>query len=250
MLVKVVALHGVNYRGGVMWKFGVLFSFIWLFGAVLASGAGPTELDWKNAFEKLKAPNILFSNERALENRLRMLDYAPKGSEVLVLAFVFDNGETTRRLAAHICKASLRGVKVRWLTDSKSGSMPGRMNVFDQPVNEEIFQYMSNCGAAVRIYNHYSDFFNVFGVWAAPARKYVFPSQGGATAAALNRINHRKLFWVKTPGGQACFLLGGRNLGDHYLSWHDDSFLDADIMICNHYKADQKHLPYGGYKKF
>ena len=50
----------------------------------------------------------------------------------------------------------------------------------------------------------------------------------------FNRLNHRKLFWVESQG-RSCMILGGRNLGDHYLTWdrHHDEFMDGDVLICN-----------------
>jgi phosphatidylserine/phosphatidylglycerophosphate/cardiolipin synthase-like enzyme len=55
----------------------------------------------------------------------------------------------------------------------------------------------------------------------------------------FNRLNHRKLFLVESPGGEACMFLGGRNLGDHYLAWHHDSFIDGDVLYCRHHKNSQ-----------
>ncbi len=243
---------------------GRLFSIVFatLFFSLNTASASlptnPTEADWSNAFGKFEAPHIIFKNESALRARLRMLDYAPAGSEAIVLSFVYENGETTRKLAAHICKAQQRGVKVRWMTDSKWGSLAGEENMFDHPWAEETFQYMANCGVEVRIHNHYSEFSSegVLGTVTGkiiPAKKYWTPGNGAEAAqVAVNRLDHRKLFWVKTPEGQAFYLLGGRNLGDHYLAWHSggDSFVDSDIMICNHYKQDPKSLPYATQAEF
>lgn len=53
----------------------------------------------------------------------------------------------------------------------------------------------------------------------------------------FNRLNHRKLFLVEAPSGDACMFLGGRNLGDHYLAWHHDSFIDGDVLYCRHHGA-------------
>lgn len=214
-----------------------------------APPAAPTENVWRENFSRFRAPHIIFDNKEALDNRLRMLDYAPAGSEVAILAFVVENGETVRELAAHVCRAAQRGVDVKWLTDSKSGSLPGEPNPFDHPAMEEIFQYMANCGAEVRIHNYFDEFTKIAG-FIKPANKYLFA--GDIAQIGVNRLNHRKLFWAKTPAGQACFLLGGRNLGDHYLAWHPggDSFLDSDIMICNHYQKDPSDLPYADQSEF
>ncbi len=55
----------------------------------------------------------------------------------------------------------------------------------------------------------------------------------------FNRLNHRKLFWVadKPTSGDAkgCFIMGGRNLGDHYLQETEDNFLDGDVLFCSHH---------------
>ena len=212
-----------------------------------AAHFNPSETDWTEHFAKFKAPHVLFDNKGAFKMRKLLLDYAPKGSEVAILSFVVENGEAVRSLAAHVCKAASRGVKVKWLTDSKSGSIPGAPNPFNQPVMEELFQYMANCGAEVRIHNFMSQFSQIAGR-SIPARKYLFVKD--KAQATVNRLNHRKLFWVKTPAGNSCFLLGGRNLGDHYLTWHEDSFIDADIMICNHYRKDSKYLPNGDQGNF
>ena len=230
----------------------VTLLFCMTVSALAAVPPHPSEADWQSAFGKFKAPYIIYKNDTALRTRLLMLDYAPSGSEVAILAFVFDNGETTRALAAHVCKAAQRGVKVRWLTDSKSGSVPGRKNLFEHSASEELFQYMANCGSNVRIHNHIGIIRKVAGV-VFPAKKYIWPGKKSLLPqAAVNRLNHRKLFWVRTPGGQACFLLGGRNLGDHYLAWHTggDSFIDSDIMICNHFQQDPVELPYARTDEF
>lgn len=52
-----------------------------------------------------------------------------------------------------------------------------------------------------------------------------------------NRINHRKLFLVESQG-LGCMILGGRNLGDHYLIEDKDSFLDGDLLVCRHQSAE------------
>jgi len=60
----------------------------------------------------------------------------------------------------------------------------------------------------------------------------------------FNRLNHRKLFWVSYKDDQ-CMFVGGRNLGDHYLTWgrHEEepSFMDADVLVCSqHLTADDQ----------
>lgn len=58
----------------------------------------------------------------------------------------------------------------------------------------------------------------------------------------FNRLNHRKLFLVESPGKQGCFFLGGRNLGDHYLAWHHDSFIDGDVLYCKQHDRHSADL--------
>ena len=178
-------------------------------------------------------PQLFFTNRKAFQARLFLLDQAPKGSVVKILSFLYDYGDTTKRLASHICKAEKRGVHVFLTMDSKSGSIPGKPNVFDHPKTEELYQYMANCGAEVKVHNHIKDFKTVLGK-VIPAKKYLKLK----TNSPLNRLNHRKLFWVQAPSGSACFILGGRNLGDHYLAWHNDSFIDGDILYCNHHSKN------------
>jgi phosphatidylserine/phosphatidylglycerophosphate/cardiolipin synthase-like enzyme len=58
----------------------------------------------------------------------------------------------------------------------------------------------------------------------------------------FNRLNHRKLFLVETRAGEGCMFLGGRNLGDHYLAAHHDSFLDGDVLYCRHHGEASKDV--------
>lgn len=57
-----------------------------------------------------------------------------------------------------------------------------------------------------------------------------------AEARKFNRLNHRKLFYVAFAG-RSCMMLGGRNVGDHYLTWgrHGDEWIDSDVLLCNHH---------------
>lgn len=48
-----------------------------------------------------------------------------------------------------------------------------------------------------------------------------------------NRLNHRKIFLATGKDGEGCALIGGRNLGDHYLVNSKDNFRDADVMVCH-----------------
>lgn len=48
-----------------------------------------------------------------------------------------------------------------------------------------------------------------------------------------NRLNHRKLFLVREPNGEGCAIIGGRNLGDHYLTGGAGHFHDGDVMVCS-----------------
>jgi phosphatidylserine/phosphatidylglycerophosphate/cardiolipin synthase-like enzyme len=49
-----------------------------------------------------------------------------------------------------------------------------------------------------------------------------------------NRLNHRKLFIVQDPSasGDDCAIIGGRNLGDHYLTSGPGAFRDGDVFFC------------------
>ncbi|MGZ3662565.1 MAG: phospholipase D-like domain-containing protein, partial [Bdellovibrionota bacterium] len=59
----------------------------------------------------------------------------------------------------------------------------------------------------------------------------------------FNRLNHRKLFVAESANGQAgCMILGGRNLGDHYLAGHRDAYLDGDVLLCRHHGAEQNAM--------
>lgn len=119
------------------------------------AAAEPTPATFRSFVGNIEVPEMLFDNENALESRLQFLEQAPKGAEVKILTFVFDLGESTRRLAAHVCRAAQRGVKVKLMADSKSGA-GGTLSPFRSRINSEIYQYMANCGAEVRIFNKIS----------------------------------------------------------------------------------------------
>ncbi len=196
-------------------------------------------------------PEFVQDNPRALEARVKLLDHAPNGATVKILTFVWENGKATNRLAAHMCAAAKRGVNVSFLVDSKYGSLPQNdLHFFDHPINEELYQWMVNCGVSVRIYNHidpswtervYKDRFLLGSSKSLKGLKKVVEEMidlyGKKEAIPLNRLNHRKLFFVQMPikgKPQGCMILGGRNLGDHYLDWEDDgdNFLDEDLVLC------------------
>lgn len=50
----------------------------------------------------------------------------------------------------------------------------------------------------------------------------------------FNRLNHRKLFIVEDSSqfGDDCVIIGGRNLGDNYLTDGAGSFRDGDVFFC------------------
>jgi len=48
-----------------------------------------------------------------------------------------------------------------------------------------------------------------------------------------NRLNHRKLFLVQEPNGESCAIIGGRNLGDSYLTDGPGTFRDGDVFFCS-----------------
>ncbi len=299
--------------------------------------------------EKYSHPQLFENNRDSLEARIRILENAPPESEVKVATFVFDSGESTRRLAHHLCKAAspIGGrMKVTLLANSNTGCRPGVEDCFDKSdiaqMNEEIYQYLANCGVKVLIHNFIPDDFFFVGllsktrypvlmdtkdpgflavglnynkvfrrfkksfnrhftqvpgignlgtvdvtlpfnlrdlltsslkfyrgrdmdIWkhleesmiglADPDEiKKRLPafvkeitqtdpvlSEAFKRIQVLNRINHRKLFWVKAPDdGPACFFMGGRNLGDHYLNWkkRGDQFIDGDVLYCSHHTKE------------
>jgi phosphatidylserine/phosphatidylglycerophosphate/cardiolipin synthase-like enzyme len=50
-----------------------------------------------------------------------------------------------------------------------------------------------------------------------------------------NRLAHRKLFLVQEPpgpGSESCVIIGGRNLGDNYLTSGHGSYRDGDVFFC------------------
>ncbi len=68
----------------------------------------------------------------------------------------------------------------------------------------------------------------------------------------FNRLNHRKLFWVaesEKPDAKGCAILGGRNIGDHYLREDDNNFLDADLLTCTHHEDAAGFLAHSEEKK-
>ncbi len=305
-----------------------------------------SEKTFQQYISQYSVPEFFQDNSQAFDARLKLLDEAPAGAKVKILTFVFDNGEVTRRLGRHICMAAQRGVVVEFMADSKTGDRPGEEDVFDgnvhHKINEELYQYMANCGARVYVHNHLPDFVELIGGVKAPRLsegtwagwfgdtaqtihtvkrlgsrfkkilreefKGAFNKSDGeaflasvekiilgvveakvrkqdilaeietglnelkanplwetidqkgvqeirrrvdslrarlwadsefqyaiAAIRRFNRLNHRKLFSVQLQNGEGCFFLGGRNLGDHYLANHHDSFLDADVLYCSHH---------------
>jgi phosphatidylserine/phosphatidylglycerophosphate/cardiolipin synthase-like enzyme len=65
-----------------------------------------------------------------------------------------------------------------------------------------------------------------------PAMKPVY-----AALNRYNRVQHRKIFIVENES-DGCILLGGRNLGDAYLTDVPTSFLDGDVFLCRNHGAD------------
>ncbi len=194
---------------------------------------GASEQGFSEYIRQYDMPQFLEHNDRAFQARLKLLDRAPAGSVVRVLTFTFDNGFVVRKLAAHLCQAVRRGVEVRFMADSKYGSIPGEKTIFDHELNEEVYQYMANCGVQVRIHNIVPHKM----VAGIPVPDDLIATFRKPEISPVNRLNHRKLFWVKGPSdADACLILGGRNLGDHYLEWdgRKESFLDGDVLLCRH----------------
>jgi phosphatidylserine/phosphatidylglycerophosphate/cardiolipin synthase-like enzyme len=121
-----------------------------------------TQDDFVRYIESYKTPQFFDENEKAFQARLKLLDQVPAGGTVKIMTFMFDNGIVTRTLAAHMCLATKRGVKVQFTADSKIGDRPGIDDAFDNTddhqVNEEVFQMLANCGVDVRIHNHIPNF--------------------------------------------------------------------------------------------
>lgn len=69
------------------------------------------------------------------------------------------------------------------------------------------------------------------------------------TIRRYNRINHRKLFLVD-GGADACMVLGGRNLGDHYLTDGAGAFHDGDLLLCRHQGESQAGALAGAQESF
>ncbi len=67
----------------------------------------------------------------------------------------------------------------------------------------------------------------------------------------FNRLNHRKLFLVESADrGDGCMILGGRNIGDHYLANGDTSFYDGDVMLCDHVSGEHAAMLAAANKSF
>lgn len=328
--------------------------------AAPSANAAPPALTFSTYAALYPKPAFFDHNNDAFLARLKMLDSLPKGSKAEIATLAFDNGVVTRTLARHLCRARKNGVQIDLLTDSKSGSVAGRVNAFngtdDAATQEEIYQYLANCGVRVHIHNEIQDFvialgshlpnffsdpnknghsvfplsvlFRVNAVtsklgaladWATGSSGITAKSNGlltnlrdfalnvkdvvgkgdsfptgtsaddASSAAAkataawdnlikdpiwdeatgpqlkntldllskqifadpdlaptfqsirhFNRLNHRKLFLVEAPNGAGCFFLGGRNLGDFYLTEQDTSYFDGDLLLCTHQGADAK----------
>lgn len=325
-------------------------------GFISSSAAGMTSEQFSDFVRQHGSPQFFQDNNEAFKARIQMLDNAPKGSTAKILTFHFDNGVTTRKLAAHMCAAAQRGVNVEFIADSKTGDRVGKEDAFDTSagykMNEETYQFMANCGVRVAIHNHISEFdeilghripdfpgtdlvqidqlgslkglgtrhitdilptgvklalladqfasvvieainehlpvpeqittdqkikigvavyeqfkklknneeINIFDFISQSLTLKLTPAQINQVISKVgekfrsndvlmeayqkgrefNRLNHRKLFLVQDENGEGCAFIGGRNLGDHYLSWSDDSheFVDSDILFCSHHKTE------------
>lgn len=307
--------------------------------------------DFTKQFNK---PQFIENNDDALKFRLALLDNASKGATVRVATFVFDYGDAVETLAAHMCKATRRGVHIELISDAKGGEIAGIDNAYDglpmQKKSEELLQYLTRCGVKVFIHNYntsYVNFYssllsnnftrlpNIFGVpdgsnvnviqaglrlshlrqrisevvrptldklgvrsdlsgilsdvqgvvlgvqsvgsaatdptllnnvngdilsissnyrailtdpfWsemnAAKMRAVTVAIQKAiegdpelkavrANLRVFNRLNHRKLFLVQ-DSGESCVIIGGRNLGDAYLTSKSDSYRDGDVFFCS-----------------
>ncbi len=122
---------------------------------------GQTEESFQQYIQKYNSPFIYQDNRQSFDARLKLLDQLPKGSYAKVLSFVFHNSPTTRELAAHLCAAAQRGVNVDFMVESKNGDRPGIPDLFDgdddKKINEEVYQFLANCGVNVGVHNHIPD---------------------------------------------------------------------------------------------
>ena len=99
-------------------------------------------------------------NLNAFNARIALLQTVPSGSKVKIATFHFEFGDAVQELAANVCHAISRGVLVEFVVDSKSGDRVNHVDAFnkrDQRKNEELYQYMANCGAQVYIHNSIPD---------------------------------------------------------------------------------------------
>jgi phosphatidylserine/phosphatidylglycerophosphate/cardiolipin synthase-like enzyme len=134
-------------------------------------------------------PQLFDDNDKAFNARLYILDHAPKGASVKVATFVFDYGERVQQLAAHMCKASKRGVSVELLVDSKSGDRVDQEDTFDSTDDikkaEQIYSYLATCGVSVYIHNSIQNYVTFFG-YKLPN---VFDVKNGSSVGLIKILN-------------------------------------------------------------
>ncbi|MGZ3721599.1 MAG: hypothetical protein ACXVA9_01630, partial [Bdellovibrionales bacterium] len=119
----------------------------------------------KGFTEQFKTTQFISDNAEALKFRLALLDNASPGAQVRVATFTYDYGKATQALAAHMCSAVSRGVKVEMIVDSKSGEILGQDNPYnstdDGKKTEQAYQDLANCGVQIYIHNFTTDFVTI-----------------------------------------------------------------------------------------
>lgn len=339
--------------------------------SIAVKGASATAESISEIATQFPHAQFIEDNAMGLNFRLSLLDYAAPGSQVRIATFTYESGAATRKLNAHICSATARGVNVELIVDAKSGGALGVETPYnaDPKVqqNERDYLSLANCGAKVYVHNYSTDYVNVsllkkripniFGAdvrtgstvlptallgrlkqlrlhlanglkttltqnhlsvdpsnllanlqdlilqmaqlpsvvgqnsedpvhnplegaitvmsrdykeilndpfWAQfdPSTPNVSIAKmkavsGGIKSLLLtdpvlkevrnklrvfNRLNHRKLFTVQEPSGETCIIVGGRNLGDDYLTTSKTSFRDGDIFLCSRHVQNAQAL--------
>jgi phosphatidylserine/phosphatidylglycerophosphate/cardiolipin synthase-like enzyme len=141
------------------------------------------------------APQLYFDNDHALQARLQLLEQAHEGSLVQVATFDFGAGDSTDVLVKALCRAAQRKATVQFLTDSHYGSDPLREEAFNiSPSikkNQEMFQFLANCGVDVRIHNSLSDYAEIQGT----RLPNLFPDQPGGKVDPIKASNRLSLIF-------------------------------------------------------
>lgn len=76
---------------------GLLASFILGTSYFETAFSYKSEKEFSEYIRQYHYPQMFDDNNKALEARINLLENAPKGAEIKVLTFVFDNGDATRK---------------------------------------------------------------------------------------------------------------------------------------------------------